>query len=73
MEQQQELSLLEIYKKYSGRWVALIVTQRDKNLQPIKGQVVADDVDRYRLRQNIAQYDDICILYAGESSYPLLL
>lgn len=72
-EQDQELSLSEILQKYRDRWIAMIVTQRDDNMQPLAGKVVADDVDRYRLRQKIAQYDDICLLYAGEADYHLLL
>jgi hypothetical protein len=72
-EHDQDLSLPEIIRKYPGRWVAIIVTQRDDNMQPIGGRVVADDVDRYRLRQKITQYDDICLLYAGNPDYHLLL
>lgn len=72
-ERDQELSVSEIFQKYRDRWVAMIVTQRDDNMQPLRGRVVADDVDRYRLRQKIAQYDDICLLYAGEADYHLLL
>jgi hypothetical protein len=66
------LSLSEIRKKYKDRWVALIVTGRDKNLQPTKGKVVSDDIDRYMLRQKL-KYKDICIFYTGEPPYPLLL
>ena len=55
------------------RWVAVVVTERDNSNQPTRGKVVAEDVDRYRLRQTIAQYDDICIFYAGEPDYPILL
>lgn len=72
-EQDQELSLSQILQKYRDRWIAMVVTQRDDNMQPLAGKVVADDVDRYRLRQKIAQYDDICLLYAGEADYHLLL
>ena len=49
-EKTEDLSLEEISTKYAGRWVALTVTARDKNLQPVRGIVVADEVDRYRLR-----------------------
>ena len=70
---QEDLSISEIRQKYSNRWVAVIVTQRDRNMQPIRGQVVADDVDRYRLRQKITEFNDICLFYAGETEFPLLL
>jgi hypothetical protein len=70
---EEELSISEIRQKYSKRWVAVIVTQRDRNMQPIRGQVVADDVDRYRLRQKITEFKDICLFYAGETEFPLLL
>lgn len=70
---EEELSISEIRQKYSKRWVAVIVTQRDRNMQPIRGQVVADDVDRYRLRQKITEFNDICLFYAGEAEFPLLL
>ena len=69
----EDSSLDEIVDKFNGRWVAIIVTKRDTNMQPARGQVVADDVDRYRLRQNILKYRDICIFYAGDPPYPVLL
>ncbi len=71
--QPEDLELPEIFKRYKDRWVAIIVTKRDKNLQPIRGRVVANEGDRYRLRQAIASHREICILYAGEPAYPLLL
>jgi hypothetical protein len=69
----EELDLAEITKRYSGRWVGMVVTSRDKNLQPTRGKVVADDSDRYMLRPKLNKYRDICIFYAGEPAYPLLL
>ncbi|MDG6995646.1 MAG: hypothetical protein JRN52_06970 [Nitrososphaerota archaeon] len=72
-EKTEDLSLEEISTKYAGRWVALTVTARDKNLQPIRGIVVADEVDRYRLRSHITNYQDICIIFAGGSPYHLML
>jgi hypothetical protein len=68
-----ELSLSQILEKYKDNWVAFIVTKRDGNFQPTAGRVVAHDLDRYRLRQQITHYNDICILFAGETLYPLLL
>jgi hypothetical protein len=49
------------------------VTKRDKNLQPTKGRVLAEDMDRYRLRQKVIMQREVCIFYAGEPMYPLLL
>lgn len=69
----EELSLPEIHKKHASRWVAVVVTRRDENGQPAAGRVVAEDADRYRLRDTIAPYKDICIFYAGESLFPLFL
>ncbi len=69
----QELALPEIVKQYKGKWVAIAVTGRDKNLQPTKGKVVADDQDRYMLRMKLKKFQEICIFYAGEPPYPLLL
>ena len=68
----EDLSLEEISSKYEGRWVAITVTARDENLQPARGIVVADEIDRYRLRNHLSKYTDICILFAGESPYHLL-
>ena len=68
-----ELSIPEIKARHKGRWVAIVVTKRDDNLQPTGGRVVAEDLDRYRLRGHVAKYADVCIFYAGESPYPLLL
>jgi len=72
-EGSQELSLPDIIKQYKGKWVALTVTGRDKNFQPTKGKVVADDMDRYMLRMKLKKFQDICIFFAGEPPYPLLL
>jgi len=68
-----DLTLSEIRKRYKDQWVAIIVTGRDKNLQPSKGKVVAEDIDRYMLRQKLTKYNEICIFYTGEPVYPLLL
>lgn len=72
-DQQEDLALSEIIKRYKGRWVGIVVTGRDKNMQPTKGKVVADDIDRYMLRPKLRAYKDICIYFAGEPPYPLLL
>lgn len=69
----EDLALPEIRARYKDRWVAVVVTKRDKNLQPLSGRVVADDIDRYMLRQKLGKYPDICIFFTGESPYPLLL
>ena len=68
-----EMSIAQINDEYRDRWVAVLVTKRDENYQPIAGKVVASEVDRYRLRLQIVKYDDICIFYAGDTPYPLLL
>ena len=66
----------EIFANHKDRWVAIKVTSRDENLQPASGRVLIEDVDRYRLRQKIFELKaagETCILYAGESEFPLLL
>jgi len=68
-----ELELPEIFKQFKDHWVAIQVTKRDQNEQPLAGKVIANEVDRYRLRLKIVQYNDICIFFAGEPPYPLLL
>lgn len=72
-EEGKELSIHEIFEGYKDKWVAMTVTERDKNFQPAKGRVVSYDSDRYRLRQKLLRYDDVCIFYAGEPQYPLFL
>jgi hypothetical protein len=72
-DQELELSLPEIYEQHKDRWVAITVTKRDRNGQPVAGKVIAEDVDRYRLRQNIARYNEVCIFFAGETPFPLFL
>ena len=67
------MSISEIVDGYSDRWVAIEVTERDENSQPIKGRVVEEDADRYALAEKTAKYSDVCILYAGESQFRLLL
>ena len=69
----EDLALSEISTRYKDNWVAIIVTARDKNFQPTSGKVVAHDVDRYRLRQNLYKHRDVCIFFAGESLFPLFL
>ena len=49
------------------------MTRRDENGQPLAGRVIADDADRYRLRDQIIMQNDICIFYAGDPLYPLFL
>jgi hypothetical protein len=68
-----ELSLQEIRKRHKDKWVAVVVTKRDRNLQPAKGKVVAEDIDRYLLRQKLGAYPDICIFFAGDPIYPPFL
>jgi len=67
------LTLAEISERYRDRWVAVEVKRRDRNLQPLKGRVVADELDRYTLREKTTKYKDLCIFYAGELPYHLLL
>lgn len=69
----RDLSLEEIANGYSGRWVALTVTKRDENFQPTRGIVVAHDIDRYKLRASITKYTDICILFAGDTPFRIML
>lgn len=69
----EELSIDDIYKKHRGFWVALLVTARDENGQPVRGKVVCTDIDRYRLRQETRGYKELCIFYAGDPEYPLLV
>ena len=69
----EELTLEQIAGKYKSRWVAILVTARDRNSQPTKGKVVGHDVDRFRLRSGLMKYPDICIFYTGEPPYPMLL
>ena len=73
VQENPELTLKEIFEQHKDMWVAMLVTKRDENMQPTAGKVVAEDVDRYRLRVNIVKYDDICIFFAGETPYPLLM
>ncbi len=49
MNPEQELFLTEIEARYSGQWVLIEETDWDKQGNPIKGVVVAHDIDRERL------------------------
>ena len=69
----EELPLSGIRERYKNEWVGVIVTGRTKNFEPTKGKVVADDPDRYRLRQKLLKYPDICIFFTGEPPFPLIL
>ena len=68
-----KLSLPEVRKRYKDKWVAVVVTRRNRNLQPTEGKVVAEDLDRFLLRQKLGAYRDICIFFAGEPIYPPFL
>jgi len=72
-EEGEELSLQEIRARHRDNWVAVTVTKRDRSLQPKRGRVVAEDPDRYRLRDKLGKYKDVCILYAGDPLYPLIV
>ena len=73
----EEVTIAEIRSRYKDKWVAILVTKRDKNLQPIKGKVVESNLDRYMLRQKLRlrskEFPEVCIFFAGEPIYPLLL
>ena len=69
----EELDIQEIFTKYKDKWVAIKVTGRDKNLQPTRGIVLADEMDRYRLRQRIIREKEACIFYAGQPMYTLII
>ncbi len=72
-DEAKDQSLEEIVGKYSGSWVAMTVTKRDENYQPTRGIIVAHDMDRYKLRERITKYSDICIIYAGDPPFRLML
>jgi len=67
------LSFSEIRERYRDRWVAVEVTERDGNSQPTKGRVVENEIDRYTLADKTAKYGEVCIFYAGDVPYRLLL
>jgi len=69
----EALSFSEIRERYKDRWVAVEVTERDRNSQPVKGRVVENEIDRYTLADKTAKYGEVCIFYAGESSFRLLM
>ena len=69
----EALTIPEILKKCKDRWVAIEVTERDGNSQPVKGRVVEQEVDRYTLAEKTAKYGEVCIFYAGELQFRLLL
>jgi hypothetical protein len=69
----KEATFEQIKKDHPNLWVAVTVTKRDQNGQPIAGKVIAEDADRYRLRDQIIMHNDICIFFAGDPLYPLFL
>jgi hypothetical protein len=69
----ENLSLSEIFERYRDRWVAIEVTKRDGNLQPIEGRVVEAEVDRYTLAEKTTKLEDVCILYAGDLAFRILV
>lgn len=71
--QAKEATFEQIKKDHAKKWVAVVVTKRDENGQPVAGKVIAEDQDRYRLRDEVVQYKDICIFFAGDPPYPLFL
>ena len=70
--EEEDLPLREITERYKDKWVGMVVTARDRNLQPTRGKVVAAESDRHILRTKLHKYREICILYGGEPIYPLL-
>lgn len=68
-----DLTLSQISAKHHDRWVAIEVTKRDRNGQPVRGRVIAEDVDRYNIREKTMRMADVCIFYAGELPFRLHL
>jgi hypothetical protein len=71
--QPKEATFEQIKKDHQNLWVAVSVTKRDANGQPIAGKVLAEDADRYRLRDQIIMEKDVCIFFAGDPLYPQFL
>lgn len=63
---EEALSLSEIRKKFEGDWVAIRVTERDESGQPTKGVVIANDVNRSRLRDMVLSVKECCIFSTRE-------
>lgn len=55
----------EIIEAYRGRYVAIAVTERDANGQPVRGRVLESYFDKYKLRDLVRGEKDVCIFYAG--------
>ncbi|MDG6901421.1 MAG: hypothetical protein JRM80_05610 [Nitrososphaerota archaeon] len=59
--QVEELAIEEIKQKFRGDWVGIRVTQRDEAGQPVRGVVLAHDVNRTQLRNMLNDVLDCCI------------
>ncbi|MEM0506730.1 MAG: hypothetical protein QXW58_05695, partial [Thermosphaera sp.] len=59
--EKEVLDINEIVNRYRGMWVAMKVLERDKNHQPTKGVVIYADPDRYRLRMQVINENELCI------------
>ncbi|MCL5067913.1 MAG: hypothetical protein M1368_06130 [Thaumarchaeota archaeon] len=60
-QKEEELAIEEIKQKFYGDWVAIRVTQRDESGQPLKGVVLAHDVNRTLLRNMLNDVAECCI------------
>jgi hypothetical protein len=55
----------EIMEKLKGLWVAVKVVERDKAGQPLTGEVIASNLVRSQLLDEVYAEKDICIFFAG--------
>jgi len=61
------LTMAEATQEYPEEWLAMRVTRRDSNGQPMEGVVIAHDKDKRLIRTSTIREREICIFYAGQS------
>jgi hypothetical protein len=59
------MSIEELMKQFKGLWIAVRVVERDKAGQPLTAEVVASNLVRSNLLDEIYAEKDICIFFAG--------
>ncbi len=65
IDKERILLLKEMTEEFHGKWLAIEVTDRDKNGQPKAGRIISSSSNRLEVREKVKDLKEVCILYAG--------
>jgi len=71
--EQDVLSIAEAMQEYPEEWIAMRVTERDSNGQPLEGIVVWHERDKRQLRTNTLKERELCVFFGGYPQVPVMI